>query len=60
MTVEGTNDVLTLALGTLKHRGRVKGMGAGVTPTTYFHTPTPYRRPKQMGNKKELDNLQKQ
>ena len=55
--MEGTNDVLTLALGTPEHRGRVRGMGAGVTPTACFHTPTPYGRPKQVGHKKKLDNL---
>ena len=55
----GTNDELTLALSIAKHRGRVTGMGAGVTPTSYFHTPTPNRRPKQMGGQKELDDLQK-
>ena len=57
--VEDTNHTLTLALGTLEHRGRVRGMGAGVTLTSYFHTPTPYRRPKQVGHQKELDDLQK-
>ena len=58
--VEGTNDALTLALGTPEHRGRVRGMGTGVTRTSYFHTPTPYTRPKQSVNQKELDDLQKQ
>ncbi|KAF9621556.1 hypothetical protein IFM89_022910 [Coptis chinensis] len=37
LEVEGTKDVLTLALGTLEHNGRVRGVGDGVTPTQYFH-----------------------
>ena len=41
--VEGTNNALTLALGTPEHRECVRGMGARVTPTAYFYTPTPYR-----------------
>ncbi|XP_062014258.1 uncharacterized protein LOC133730738 [Rosa rugosa] len=39
LNVEGTNDVLTLALGTLEHGGRVRGIGGFVTPSTYFHLP---------------------
>ena len=58
--MEGTNDALTLDLDTLEHRGRIRGIEAGVTPTSYFHTPTPYRWPKKLGHQKELDNLQKQ
>ncbi|KAL0554376.1 hypothetical protein IC582_008295 [Cucumis melo] len=33
-----SNDVLTQALGTKEHNGRVHGVGGYVTPTTYFHS----------------------
>ena len=42
--VKGINPALTLVLGTQEHTGRVKGMETGVTHTSFFHTPTPYRR----------------
>ncbi|KAL0553573.1 hypothetical protein IC582_007473 [Cucumis melo] len=32
-----SNDVLTQALGTKEHNGRVRGVGGYVTPTTYFN-----------------------
>ncbi|XP_016648314.1 PREDICTED: uncharacterized protein LOC107880729 [Prunus mume] len=32
LTVSGSNDVLTLALGTPEHGGRARGVGAGVSP----------------------------
>ncbi|KAL0534784.1 hypothetical protein IC582_029077 [Cucumis melo] len=32
------NDVLTQALGTKEHNGRVRGVDGCVTPTTYFHS----------------------
>ena len=31
------NDVLTQALGTKEHNGRVREVGGYVTPATYFH-----------------------
>ncbi|CAL2247264.1 unnamed protein product [Prunus armeniaca] len=37
LTVSGSNDVLTLALGTLEHGGRVRGVGARVSPTQFFN-----------------------
>ncbi|KAI5316295.1 hypothetical protein L3X38_036002 [Prunus dulcis] len=37
LTVSGSNDVLTLALGTPEHGGRVRGVGAGVSPTQFFN-----------------------
>ncbi|XP_031739205.1 uncharacterized protein LOC116402905 [Cucumis sativus] len=33
-----SNDVLTQALGTKEHHGRVRGVGGYVTPTNYFHS----------------------
>ncbi|KAI5335953.1 hypothetical protein L3X38_026087 [Prunus dulcis] len=34
LIVSGSNDVLTLALGTLEHGGRVRGVGAGGFPNS--------------------------
>ncbi|KAM6586742.1 hypothetical protein CsatA_009347 [Cannabis sativa] len=42
--VEGSKDILTLALGTEEHGGRVRGMGGGVTQTQFFKTPRPKRK----------------
>ena len=36
---EGSNDVLTMALGTPEHCGRVRGEGKHVTPMAYFKIP---------------------
>ncbi|KAL6286131.1 hypothetical protein ACE6H2_010521 [Prunus campanulata] len=43
LTVSGSNDILTLALGTPEHGGRVRGAGAGVTPTQFFNLPKQQR-----------------
>ncbi|CAL8134527.1 unnamed protein product [Prunus armeniaca] len=43
LTVSGSNDVLTLALGTPKHGGRVRGVGAGVSLTQFFNLPRQQR-----------------
>ncbi|CAL9004551.1 unnamed protein product [Prunus brigantina] len=43
LTVSGCNDVLTLALGTPEHGGRVRGVGAGVSPTQFFNLPRQQR-----------------
>ncbi|KAI5312763.1 hypothetical protein L3X38_041937 [Prunus dulcis] len=37
LIVSGSNDVLTLALGNPEHGGRVRGVGAGVSPTQFFN-----------------------
>ncbi|BFG30852.1 hypothetical protein CerSpe_171260 [Prunus speciosa] len=36
-TVSRSNDVLTLALGTPEHGGRVRGVGASISPTQFFN-----------------------
>ncbi|KAL6269496.1 hypothetical protein ACE6H2_026407 [Prunus campanulata] len=38
LSLSGTNDVLTMALGP-EHPGRVRGVGAGVSPKQYFNLP---------------------
>ncbi|CAL9018530.1 unnamed protein product [Prunus brigantina] len=43
LTVSGSNNVLTLALGTPEHGGRVRGVGAGVSPTQFFNLPRQQR-----------------
>ena len=39
IVIEGSSDILTMALGTAKHSGHVRGLGFGVKPTTYFNLP---------------------
>ncbi|CAL9018431.1 unnamed protein product [Prunus brigantina] len=43
LTVSSSNDVLTMALGTPEHGGRVRGVGAGVSPTQFFNLPSQQR-----------------
>ena len=38
ISLEGTTDILTAALGTQEHPGRVRAQGHFVTPSMYFHT----------------------
>ncbi|CAL9024419.1 unnamed protein product, partial [Prunus brigantina] len=42
LTVSGSNDVLTMALGP-EHPGRVRGVGARISPRQYFNLPKPQR-----------------
>ncbi|CAL8152667.1 unnamed protein product [Prunus armeniaca] len=42
LTIFGSNDVLTTALGP-DHPGRVKGVGAGISPRQYFNLPRQHR-----------------
>ena len=37
--VSGSDDVLTKALKTVEHTGRVRGVGGFVNPSTYFNLP---------------------
>ncbi|PRQ24318.1 putative transposase, Ptta/En/Spm, plant [Rosa chinensis] len=39
LKVDGSNDVLTMALEISEHGGRVRGVGGYVTPTVYFNQP---------------------
>lgn len=47
LTIGGAIDVLTLALGTPEHNGRVQGVGGYVQPNQYFNLP---RRRKESVN----------
>ncbi|KAI5311709.1 hypothetical protein L3X38_040882 [Prunus dulcis] len=40
--VDGSKDVLTMALGP-EHPGRLRGVGAGISPRHYFNLPKPQR-----------------
>ncbi|CAL2247393.1 unnamed protein product [Prunus armeniaca] len=42
LSVSGSNDVLTFALGP-EHPGRVRGVGAGISPRQYFNLPRQQR-----------------
>ena len=51
VVVEGSSDILSMALGTSERSGRVRGLGFGVTPSTYFEV----RTMKESG-RREKDN----
>ncbi|XP_062115395.1 uncharacterized protein LOC133829662 [Humulus lupulus] len=60
---QGSNDLLTMALGTPERRGFVRGMGVGVTPTQFFDTPTPTSRKvkaKEISNNAQVDALRRE
>ena len=42
LSITGSNDVLTLALGP-EHPGRVRGVGAAISPRQFFNLPRPQR-----------------
>ncbi|KAI5343410.1 hypothetical protein L3X38_011286 [Prunus dulcis] len=42
VSVSGSNDVLTIALGP-EHPGTMRGVGAGISPRQYFNLPKPQR-----------------
>ncbi|CAL2266082.1 unnamed protein product [Prunus armeniaca] len=42
LSITGSNDVLTLALGP-EHPGRVRGVGTGISPRQFFNLPRPQR-----------------
>lgn len=56
LIVDGSNDVLTMALGTPEHCGRVRGAGKHFTPSNYFHLPR--RGSKAHIAKLEAENMQ--
>lgn len=44
LAISGSHDVLTMALKTPEHAGRVRGIGGNVNPSTYFHLPRQRRQ----------------
>ncbi|KAH7838044.1 hypothetical protein Vadar_021409 [Vaccinium darrowii] len=52
---QGSNDVLTMALGGNENSGRVRGVGGKVTPSIYFHLP---RRGNHSSCEEKQRNLQ--
>ena len=49
--MEGSFDILGMALGTSERSGRVRGLGFGVTPSTYFNLP-------KRGSRKYINELE--
>lgn len=52
LTTIGKKDILTLALETPEHTGRVRGMGQHVTPSMYFPPP-----PTRQAQDEEMDRM---
>ena len=48
MKVQGSNDVLSMAINKPEYSGRVRGVGGYVTPTQYFGIPTQSSRAIQL------------
>ncbi|PON33980.1 hypothetical protein PanWU01x14_348180 [Parasponia andersonii] len=42
--IDGSNDILTMALGTPEYSGCVRGIGFHVSHRQYFHQPTPTKK----------------
>ncbi|XP_042444003.1 uncharacterized protein LOC122029117 [Zingiber officinale] len=53
----GSNDVLTTALGSQEHYGRVRGVGGFVKPQVYFKTP---RKKRELVSKALVENFKEQ
>ena len=51
VVVKGSSDILSMALGTSERSGRVRGLGFGVTPSTYFNLP-------KWGSRKYINELE--
>lgn len=51
LITEGSNDILTMALGTPEQSGRVRGASMYYTPTTYFNLP-------RRGSRKHTEKLE--
>ena len=47
ITCVDKKDILTLALGTPEHPGRVRGKGGKKMPKQFFNTPTPSKAPEE-------------
>ena len=47
ITCVGEKDILTVALGTPEHPGRVRGKGGKKKPKHFFNTPTPSKAPEE-------------
>lgn len=51
LKIEGSKDILTMALETPEHSGRVRAVGGNVNPSTYFNIP---RKARDTISKNEL------
>ncbi|PON66990.1 hypothetical protein PanWU01x14_105720 [Parasponia andersonii] len=53
--IDGSNDILTMALGTLEYSGCVRGMGFHISHRQYFHQPAPTKKPQSFDLKQWQD-----